>query len=253
MIGNVESYPTGPQGPVDPAELAPAVSIRTVLGLFLATMGGVAAALWVLPHWAPALAASLTGEAPKGYWYLARASGWVAFVLLWLSMAIGLLTTNRLARVWPGGPAAIELHEHFSLLALAFVLFHALVLLGDRYIGYSLAVLFVPFASRTYRPVYIACGQVAFYAAALVTVTYYVRRRIGARRWRLVHYLTFAVFLLALIHGLGSGTDSGAGVARAAYGLSGLSIVLLAAIRVTRGRRPIASRLGQACPDYPSR
>jgi hypothetical protein len=60
---------------------------------------------------------------------------------------LGLSITNRLARLWPGGPAAADLHEHASLLGLAFGLLHALVLLGDAYIGYTLPQLLIPFAS----------------------------------------------------------------------------------------------------------
>src|SRR5574337_971091 len=154
------------------------------------------------------LTASLAGAEPKVYWYLSRSAAFVSYGLLWCSMILGLAITNKLARVWPGGPTFAALHEHTGLLGLGFGVFHALALLGDHYIGYSLAEVLVPFAGLNYRPLWVGIGQIALYLTALVTLRFYVRRWIGQRRWRLIHYLSFVVFVLALIHGLFSGTDS---------------------------------------------
>jgi predicted ferric reductase len=107
--------------------------LSIALGLLLAALVGALGAVLLLPAWLPGLSQSLLGAEPKAYWYLARASAGVAFGLLWLSMVFGLLITNRMARLWPGGPAAFDLHQHASLLGLAFGLFHALILLGDGY------------------------------------------------------------------------------------------------------------------------
>src|SRR6478752_3456620 len=104
-------------------------------------------ALVVLPIWVPVLGTSLNEATPRGYWYLSRASALVAYGMLWMSMVLGLLMTNKMARVWPGGPTAFDLHEHTSLLGLGFALFHVLILLGDHYINYSAGELLVPFGS----------------------------------------------------------------------------------------------------------
>ncbi|MFN8423771.1 MAG: hypothetical protein U0470_10465 [Anaerolineae bacterium] len=80
-----------------------------------------------------------------------------------------------MARLWPGGPTAFDLHQHVSLLSLAFAVFHALILLGDRYIDYTLATVLVPFASRDYRPIGVGLGQLAFYPLAVVGLSFYVR------------------------------------------------------------------------------
>ena len=210
----------------------PAMAARNVALLLLASLGGVAAAVFVLPYWLPGLSASLVGAEAHGYWFLSRASAWVAFGLLWMSLVFGLLITNRLARLWPGGPTAFDLHQYVSLLALAFALFHALILRGDPYIGYSLVSLLIPFASRGYRPLSVGLGQLGFYALAIVALSFYVRRRIGHRVWRIVHFLSFGVFVLAVGHGLWSGTDSGAIWARAAYWGSGGSVLFLTLFRV---------------------
>src|SRR6476646_6603183 len=92
----------------------PGMSLRAMLTLPLAVAAGAALAVAVLPSLLPGLSDSFAGSAPKAYWYLARASALVAFSLLWLAMALGLSITNKLARVWPGGPTAFELHQHAS-------------------------------------------------------------------------------------------------------------------------------------------
>lgn len=218
-------------------DLPPAMAPKTVLLLLLVIVAGAVGAVFVLPYWLPGLSGSLVGSDAHGYWYLARASAWVAFTLLWLSLVFGLLITNRLARLWPGGPTAFDLHQHVSLLSLAFALFHALILLGDRYIGYTIVTLLVPFAGHDYRPISVGLGQLAFYTLAIVGLSFYVRRHIGHHAWRVLHYLSFVVFVLAIGHGLWSGTDSGATWARSVYWMSGGSVLFLTWFRVVVSRK----------------
>src|SRR5207248_10811349 len=95
--------------PVDPED--DAVSWQTALLFFGAAVVGGALTISVFPIWLPALQTSLFGPSPHGFWYLARTAGMVAYGLAWLSMAYGVLISNKLARVWPGGPTAFALHE----------------------------------------------------------------------------------------------------------------------------------------------
>jgi predicted ferric reductase len=212
--------------------LAPAMSLPTLLILLLAVVGGALAATVLLPRWLPGLSDSLLGQEPKAYWYLSRTSALVAYTLVWLSMALGLLITNKLARVWPGGPTAFDLHQYASLLGLAFGLFHALILLGDKYISYTLAQVLVPFNSTGYKPVEVGLGQLGFYVLIIVSLSFYVRKRIGHRAWRLIHFLSFIALILALLHGLFSGTDSTLGWVRGCYFASGASLLFLTVYRV---------------------
>jgi predicted ferric reductase len=182
-----------------------------------------------------AFGAALLGE--QSAWYLSRASAFVAYVLLWWSMILGLSITNRLARAWPGGPAAADLHEHASLLGLGFGLLHALVLLGDQYIGYTLSQILIPFASAGYRTLWVGLGQISLYLTALITFSFYVRRWIGARAWRTIHFLSFVVFVLALLHGLFSGTDSSVPWAIWMYLSTGVSVVGMTIYRIFAQRR----------------
>lgn len=222
-----------PTAAADPAALPPpAISLRLALLVLAAAAGGAGAASVVLPAWFPALATSLLGSSPKAYWYLSRSSAFVAFGLLWLSMLLGLSLTSKLSRLWPGAPTTYDLHQFASLLGLAFAIFHAGILLGDRYVQYTLAALLVPFASAGYRPLWVGVGQVAFYLSLLVAMSFYVRRAIGQRTWRLLHFLSFLCFALALLHGITSGTDSGATPVRFLYWGAGGSVLFLTNLRL---------------------
>ncbi len=213
-------------------ELQPAISFGRLLIGFLLVVGGVLTVTVILPAWWPALGQSLLGEQPKAFWYLSRSSAFAAFGLLWLSMVFGLLITNKLARLWPGGPTAFELHQYTSLLGIGFSLFHALVLIGDHYINYTWSQLLIPFDSSNYRQFSVGLGQLSLYLALLVSLTFYVRRTITQRLWRVLHFLSFALFLLAVAHGVWSGTDAtGLWVARI-YWASGASVIFLTVYRI---------------------
>jgi predicted ferric reductase len=219
-------------------EYGDVLPISTMVTLFLSVALGAFVAVTVLPTWAPGLSQSLFGEAPKAYWYLSRTSAFVAFGLLWASTALGAIITNRMARLWPGGPTAFDLHQFTSLLGLAVALFHALILTGDRYIDYGLAQVLMPFASVNYKPVWVGLGQIAFYALIIVSASFYLRKSLGARLWRLIHVLSFVGFVGALAHGVWSGTDSGAAWAQALYWFAGGSVLFLTVYRTLTGLLP---------------
>lgn len=200
--------------------------------LLAASIGGALAAVAVLPAWLPGLSTSLQGNAPQAFWFLSRASALVAYGLLWLSMCLGLLITNKLARLWPGGPLAFDLHQHTSLLSLAFALFHGLILLGDRYLNIAAWQIALPFGMSAYRPFWVGMGQMGFYALGVVAFSFYLRKQITWRVWRLIHFLSFATYLLTLLHGIASGTDSPALWAQGLYWGSGGVILFLGFYRI---------------------
>ncbi|NNJ12334.1 hypothetical protein EKD04_018570 [Chloroflexales bacterium ZM16-3] len=187
-----------------------------------------------------ALGAALLGQ--HSAWYLSRASAFASYVLLWWSMILGLSITSKAARAWPGGPAAADLHEHASLLGLGFGVLHAVVLLGDQYIGYSLTQILVPF-SGSYQPFWVGLGQVGIYLMALVTLSFYVRKQIGAKTWRAIHFMSFLVFALALGHGIFSGSDSGTVWAFWMYIGTGASVLFMTLYRILLRKPAPAPRL----------
>lgn len=203
-----------------------------LLVALVAVTAGVVLALAALPVLGPLLSNTLFGAEPKGYWYLARVAGLTSYGLVWLSVVFGLLVTNRLGRLWPGGPATVDLHQFLSLFALGYVVFHALVLLGDRYMRYSLPQLLIPFAGGAYRPVEVGLGQLALYLLFPLTFSFYARRWLGQRGWRALHYSAFLVYALATIHGIMSGTDSSHPAILALYGSTVLLTLALTLYRI---------------------
>lgn len=133
------------------------------------------------------------------FWLASRSAGVVAYLLLSTSVVLGLATTTRLAR-------ARGLHERVALLALGAVAAHGLLLLGDTWLHPGLSELLVPFTTG-YRPLWTGLGICAAYGAAGLSLTYYVRRRLGARRWRKAHRLIPVAWALAAAHVIGAGTD----------------------------------------------
>jgi predicted ferric reductase len=213
-------------------EYESSVNIQFFLLILLAMTLGLIAAIVVLPAWLPNMSSSLTGTDPKVYWYLSRATAFVSLTILWLSMALGLGITNRMARWWPGAPAAFSIHEYVSLLGLAFALFHALILLGDRYIHFTIAQILIPFSAVSYRPTWTGIGQLGFYIWLILALSFYVRSHIGQKTWRVLHYLSFAMYIMGLMHGLFSGTDSSADWVEIYYWVSAGSLLFLLIHRI---------------------
>jgi predicted ferric reductase len=231
--------PGAAPAPLDLETLEPAVGLDAAVILLAGTVVGATLAVLVLPTLLPTLTATLLGDQPKAFWYLSRSAGVVGYLALWLAVVLGLMLTNRFARLWAGGPATADVHQFSSLLALTLVAFHVVILLGDPYIGYQLQQLLTPFGSTPYEPFWVGLGQLALYLALPVTFSFYVRRRIGVRTWRLLHYGSFAVVVLVLAHGLGAGTDAQSPALLTMYLLTGSTLVFLTIYRVltATGRR----------------
>jgi sulfoxide reductase heme-binding subunit YedZ len=141
------------------------------------------------------------------FWLLARASGFTAYVLLATSGLAGLVLKSRPFGRALKAASAMELHRLLALLGLGAVVLHGATLALDRTLQMPLAGLLVPGASP-YRPFAVALGVVSAELMALVIVSFSVRRRIGQRTWRRLHWATYLVFGFATTHGLLAGSDS---------------------------------------------
>jgi methionine sulfoxide reductase heme-binding subunit len=149
---------------------------------------------------------SSTGVDGQLFWLASRALGIVAIVLLSLSVSLGLAMSGRLLRR-PGLPAKLKrFHEASTLVTLALIAGHAGVLLLDGYLRPGLAGITLPFALG-YRPVWTGLGVIAGWLAILLAASFYVRRWIGVKTWRWLHRWTLGVYVLALAHVVGAGTD----------------------------------------------
>jgi predicted ferric reductase len=220
------------ENPQDITDTLPSSKVQEFLLLILVVAAGILLTLNLMPLWLPGLTASAAGSEPKLFWFLSRGSAVAAYWILWLAMAMGISITNKTAQIWPGIPPAYEIHQYTSLLGIGFGLFHALILTGDRYINMTVLQVLTPFATADYRPVWVGIGQVAFYLWVIVTLSFYVRKRIGKKAWRTIHFASYASFLGVMVHGIFSGTDSAALWSQVLYWISGGSILLLTVYRV---------------------
>jgi predicted ferric reductase len=225
----------------DDIEFESSLSIQAVMIFLLALFFGIVASAYILPRWLPDIANSFLGASPKAYWFMSRGSGFVSLGLLWASMMFGVGITNKMARLWPGIPSSMAMHEYTGLLGLFFVTFHGLILLGDKYSNYRLAQLLMPFGSTQYRPTWVALGQLGFYAWILIVLTFYLRKHIGRKTWRVVHFFSFICYLGAVIHGLTSGTDAATTWAQVFYWITGGSFLFLLVYRILTSRKQVSA------------
>ena len=182
-------------------------------------------------------AASSVTSSSKALWYLTRGTGLVAMVLLSASVVLGVLEINRWATpAWPRFVTA-GLHKNVSLLSVAFVAVHVATTVVDGFapIGWLDAV--VPLHSP-YRPIWLGLGAVATDLLMAVIVTSLLRRRIGYLAWRVVHWAAYAAWPVAVVHGLGTGSDSSHGWALAVYAACLVAVAGSVLWRVTAGWTP---------------
>jgi hypothetical protein len=144
---------------------------------------------------------------PTAYWYLARGTGVVSLLLLTASVVIGILNSERYAAPrWPRF-AVDRIHRDVSLLVLAVLVVHIVTSVLDSFAPITLLDGVIPFASA-YRPIWLGLGALAFDVLLAVAITSMLRRRIGFRAWRVVHWAAYASWPVAVVHGLGTGTDA---------------------------------------------
>jgi predicted ferric reductase len=167
----------------------------------------------------------------SAFWYMARSGGIVAYLLLWLSTVWGLTLSSRITDGLVPAPIAYGLHEFLSIGAVLFALLHAVVLLGDSYIQFTIFHLAIPFIAP-YEPFWTGLGIIGLYLTAALTGSFYLRKQLGQKTWRLLHYLTFAAYGLALIHGLMAGTDSGLTGMKLLYLGTGFTVLFLTYYRL---------------------
>lgn len=152
------------------------------------------------------MSAMFATTGPSAYWYLTRSTGTVALILLTLSLALGVIDVRRWSsETWPRF-VVDSLHRNASLLALAFLCLHILTAVLDSFAPISLVNAVIPFTG-SYRPLWLGLGALSFDLILAVIVTSLLRRRMGHSTWRAVHWLTYASWPIALLHGLGTGSD----------------------------------------------
>ena len=206
---------------LDANAIAPgSLVVSAVVGITLATGG------FVIGMGATGLAAGTTS-----FWYLSRATGFVAYLLLWGSVSWGLLLSTGTGRAWMRPPQLLDAHQFLSAAGAGFACFHGLVLMGDRYVSFPLRAVILPFGG-SYEPLLVAFGQIAAWLSLLLISSFYVRRHIGGRVWRRLHYASFFAFWLAVAHGLLLGNESATLWASSLYVATAAPVIFLSVHRV---------------------
>lgn len=165
------------------------------------------------------------------FWVLARASGLLAYALLTASVLAGLVLKARPFGTTPRPAVVTDLHRFLALLGLGALSLHGLALLLDTVVPISLADLLVP-GIAPYRPLATGLGVLAAELLLVVYVSFSLRKRIGTRAWRRLHWATYPIFALATVHGLAAGTDSGTTWALGLYGAATGAVLAATAWRV---------------------
>ncbi len=182
-------------------------------------------------------------EDAKLSWHLVRSSGIVAYVLLLASTVWGLFISAQFVKDWSPGPVSLTVHSTISWLALLLGLVHALLLLLDDYFVYTLGDLFIPFTGP-YRPEVVGLGTLAFWLIVIVTLSFPLKRRLGHKTWKRLHYVSYAAFGMVSLHGVFAGTEGSNTGFRLLVGGGLLLVLVLTAVRIRKAQPAKAAPRG---------
>ena len=178
-------------------------------------------------------------------WDIARAGGFTTYVLLTLAVIVGLALSTQIQSPsrWPRLLNS-ELHNFLTLLSTIFLVIHVLAAWIDPFTRFGWNEILIPLASH-YRPAWMAFGIVALYLGIAIGISTWLRKRIGYKWWRRLHVLTLAVFALATIHGIGTGSDT------QTWWALGIYLVSIALVGTLLCRRMLSLK-GKRTPTHPS-
>jgi methionine sulfoxide reductase heme-binding subunit len=144
---------------------------------------------------------------PAVLWYVARATGLVVLVLLTATVVLGVTATTRVTT--SGWPRFVTqgLHRNISLFVIILLAAHIAAVVIDSYVPIRPVDAVVPFIAA-YRPFWVGLGVVSALLLAALVVTSLLRQRLGYATWRVVHWISYLSWPLAVVHGLGTGSDS---------------------------------------------
>ncbi len=183
----------------------------------------------------PAVLQLATATGGKALWYLTRATGVVALVLLTVSVVMGVVAAVGWATErWPRFLSQ-SVHRNVSLFCIGFVALHVVTTVSDGYVPIGFASAFLPFHTP-YRPIWIGLGALGFDLLLVVLVTSALRHRIGYSSWRFVHWLAYLCWPIAVFHSLGSGSDASLPFVLGIDAVCGVAVLAAVACRLATGR-----------------
>jgi DMSO/TMAO reductase YedYZ heme-binding membrane subunit len=161
------------------------------------------------------------------WWFIARSTGLVAYVLLGVAVIGGLLLSTHLLGRRAPSDWMLDWHRFVGALAVVFTGVHMVSLFADSHIDFGLDELVIPFVSE-WRPVALGFGVLALYLALAIEITSLLRRRLSLTLWRRIHYLSVPSFALATVHLLMAGEDASDPIVLIVVGvLIGMIVLLL--------------------------
>jgi len=173
----------------------------------------------------------LTAEQDRLPWYATRLLGLLSYLVITGSVIYGLLLSTGILDAIAHRTVSFTLHQDLSAIGLGLALVHAAMLTLDHSVPFTVTQVLIPF-SGPYRPVWVGVGQLALYLCIVIVASFSMRKRIGQKRWRTLHYVTFLIFVAATAHGLMAGTDTAAPWAFWGYLLATAVVVFLTGYRI---------------------
>lgn len=180
-------------------------------------------------------------------WVATRLVAFLSYFAIAGSVVYGLLLSTKILDAIAHRPVSFALHQDLAAIGLGLAGVHAVLLGLDASVPFSLTDMLVPFVAP-YRPLWVGVGQLTLYLVAVVIASFYLRRRIGQRSWRLLHYLTFLSFVGATAHGVLTGSDSGTAWAWWSYVGATALVVFLTGYRVVTGIAAARERAARPAP-----
>jgi predicted ferric reductase len=177
-------------------------TVLAVVTIALSVFSGILIGLSA-PATVSGIAASEHGALP---WIAERVFAFMAYWVITASVVYGLLLSTKLLSRFAHHPVMFTLHRDLAAIALGLAGIHGTLLMLDTKIPFSAWEVMIPFLSP-YEPVWVAAGQIALYMLALVSVSWYLRKKIGVQSWRAIHGVMLLAFIAATAHGLLIGTD----------------------------------------------
>ena len=173
----------------------------------------------------------MTYDVTPWAWYISRASGLVAFVLLYVSIFLGLTIRIRFLHKFFTPLYAVQGHCWIAFQATLFALIHGVALIFDKFIGFTLAGVFVPFVS-IYESGLVALGIVGFYLMIIITASSYARKYISQKLWRMLHFTNIILYFVVIMHIYFLGTDMKNELVRNIFVYTNVLLILLMLVNI---------------------
>ena len=180
-------------------------------------------------------AAAAAANSPSWFWYATRGLGTATLIVLTGTVVLGITTATRWSGETTPGFVAADVHRNLSLLAICLLAAHIVTSVLDPFAHISVRDVIIP-VGAPYRPVWLGLGVAAMWVLVAVAATSLLRYRIGPRLWRLIHWAAYASWPLAVVHGLGTGSDAQAPWLTAVVTSCVVAVLFALVLRLRQGR-----------------